>query len=191
MRPARAARPRSRLRRTGLTLVEVALLVCVIGVLLAVFVPTFISHLRTSKVSEAATQLQALHEAAAAYFAAGHEGEDGRTRRQCLPPAAGPAPAEPSADPVDFDFDGEDAPGHETWQALGFDVDRPIRYRYSFVPAESGCGLEGGEGPLLTLRAEGDLDDDGKRSLFEREADVNDEGELVPVGILYMLDRTE
>lgn len=189
MRTVRAQRRRR--RRAGLTLVEVALLVCVIGVLLAVFVPTFISHLRTSKVSEAADQLQELHDRSASYFAAGHSGEEGRTLRRCLPPEAGPAPAEPHADPIDFDFGADGAPGQETWAALGFEVNRPIRYRYSFLPAQSGCGLDRSDTPLLTLRAEGDLDDDGKRSLFERQANISEDGELVPVGILYMLDRTE
>ena len=182
---------RRHLRRQGLTLVEVALLICVCGVLLAVFVPTFVRHLRTSKVSEASEQLERMHEATSAYFAAVHD-VDGHRRTACLPAAAGPAPESPSADPVDFDFQADDTPGAETWSALGFAVEQPIRYRYEFLPAQPGCGLEALDGtPLVTLRAEGDLDDDGKRSLFERQADVNEDGELVPVGILYMLDRTE
>lgn len=185
-----AERTRRR-RREGLTLVEAALVVCVVGVLLAVFVPTFVKHMRTSKVSEASNQLQRLHDAAAAYYAARHDTGEGR-RGRCLPPEAGPAPEEPSADAIDYDFAAEETPGSGTWRALGFEVDRPIRYRYSFLPAESGCGLANPEdGPLLTLRAEGDLDDDGKRSLFERQAEAGEDGTLVPVGILYMLDRTE
>jgi len=183
--------PRRRRARAGLTLIEAALVVCVVGVVLAVFVPTFIRHMRTSKVSEASTQLQRLHDAAAAYFVAVHSTEGGSPVTRCLPPAAGPAPAEPTPDATEYDFSAEDAPGHATWEALGFEADRPIRFRYSFVPRESGCGLEGGAEPLVTLRAEGDLDDDGKRSLFERQADVADDGTLEPVGILYMLDRTE
>jgi hypothetical protein len=156
-----------------------------------VFVPTFVGHMRTSKVSEASEELAALHDAAAAYYAARHDTQAGRKNR-CLPPAAGPAPAEPSVDAVAYAFDADDTPGAATWRALGFQPDRPIRYRYTFVPAASGCGLDAPEdGPLLTLRAEGDLDGDGKRSLFEREATVADDGTLVPIGVLYMLDRVE
>ena len=163
-------------------------MVCLIGVVLAVFVPTFVGEIRTSKVSEASEELASLHGASAAYFAASHGGG----RRQCLPDAAGPAPAEPSTDPVDVNFQADDVPGSAIWKALDWQPARPIRYRYTFVPAASGCGLSAAEdGPLLTLRAEGDLDGDGKRSLFEREATVDSAGDLVPIGVLYMLDRVE
>lgn len=166
-------------------------MVSIIGVVLAVFVPTFVREMRTSKVSEATEQLEALHQAAAAYFAARHETEGGAKRR-CLPAAAGPAPAEASADPVEHEFQAEDAPGAATWSALSFQPRRGVRYRYTFQPAASGCNLTAPEeGPLVTFRAEGDLDGDGKRSLFEREATIGEDGTLVPVGILHMLDRVE
>ena len=42
------------------------------------------------------------------------------------------------------------------------------------------------------FRAEGDLDGDGERSIFERRAAADpDSGELVPIGILYVRDRVE
>jgi hypothetical protein len=43
----------------------------------------------------------------------------------------------------------------------------------------------------VTFRAEGDLDGDGERSLFERRARGTEDGTLVPVGILYVRDRVE
>ena len=64
MPPPRPRANRRSLRRSGLTLVEVTLVISVVGVLLAVFIPTFVRELRTSKISEAATQLEALHRAA-------------------------------------------------------------------------------------------------------------------------------
>ena len=54
--------------------------------------------------------------------------------------------------------------GAATWRAIGYEPAEPIRYRYSFLPLRAGCGVlpadSHGE-PVLTLRAEGDLDGDG------------------------------
>lgn len=186
-------RPRQRafaVRQSGLTLVEAALIVCVGGVILAVFVPTFLRHVRTSKVAEAAEQLQVLHLAAASYFDTRHESEDGKVA-QCFPAAAGPAPALPSQSPVDVDFANEETPGHATWSALGFAPERPLRYRYTFIPHTEGCSVRGRSGEsVLTLRAEGDLDGDGVLSTFERSAMVEDL-QLSPVGPLRVTDRVE
>lgn len=177
--------------REAFTLIEAALVVCILGVVLAVFIPTFLEHLRTSKIAEAPEQLERLHRATAAYWDARHETGAGLGTR-CLPEQAGPAPAEPSAEPREVDFAAPDTAGAATWKALGFAPDRPVRYRYYLQPAESGCNLTGSEGdPLVTFRAEGDLDDDGTLSTFERSAAVADDGTLEPAGILYVVDRVE
>lgn len=186
-----ARRPR-RERRAGLTLVETALLVCLVGVLLAVFVPTFVAHLRTSKIAEAAEQLETLHLSTVAYYGARHRADGDRTRTRCLPGEAGPAPAEPATEPVSLDFASERTAGAATWRALGFQPVEPVRYRYTFVPAAAGCDLTAEvSATLVTLRAEGDLDGDGDMSTFERRAGLDQDGELVAVGILHVQDRTE
>ena len=67
-----------------------------------------------------------------------------------------------------------------------------MRFTYTFEPTASGCGLRSPEGTyLLTIRAEGDLDGDGERSVFERRARATDDGELVPSDVLYIRDRVE
>jgi len=159
--------------------------------LLAVFLPTFVRELRTSKTSEAVEHLQTLAERAAAYYATRFPREDGPSQRGCLPPTAGPTPRLPTAQPAPVDFAAESTPGHETWEALGFRPEREVRFAYTFEPTASGCGLRSPEGSyLLTLRAEGDLDSDGERSLFERRMAARD-GELRSFGILYVRDRAE
>ncbi|MFW6067478.1 MAG: pilus assembly FimT family protein [Myxococcota bacterium] len=181
-----------RSRTEGLTFVEVALLIAVVGSLLAVFVPTFVAHLRSSKTAEAAEQLARLHEHAAAYFLRAHPQDSGIMGWQCLPEAAGPAPAEPSEDPVPVDFTDPEMPGHATWQALGWQPEERLRYRYTFAPEQAGCGLRAPDGePVLTLRAEGDLDGDGTLSTFERLATVSKHGELIPAGVLFVRNRME
>lgn len=167
--------------------------VAVTGLLLAVFVPVFLREVRTSKVSEASNVLAELHRRAAAYYAARHDYPGASTpHTRCLPPAAGPTPEMPSEDPVEVDFTSESVPGHETWAALDFSPDRPLRYRYTFLPVKEGCNLESENGrPILTLRAEGDLDGDGKLSLFERRSVTTAEGALVPHGVLRIQNRIE
>lgn len=183
---------RGRTARAGLTLVEVALIVSILGVACAVAVPTFIRSVRTSKVAEATSELQRLQLSAAAYYAAPQPVGDGK-RLRCLPLAAGPTPATPSVEPVAVQFAAPETSGAATWSALGFEPEGPVRYRYSFLPALSGCALRSplaSEGPVLTLRAEGDLDGDGVLSRFERRSQDQD-GELVPDPLLIMRDRIE
>ncbi|MBO6938637.1 MAG: hypothetical protein JJ863_26960 [Deltaproteobacteria bacterium] len=166
----------------GLTLVETAIVVCVVGSVLAIFVPTFLDHLRTSKVEEPPLLLDELFERTKTYYEQ-RQGEE----RWCLPGQAGPAPADTSQDPAPHDFTGSGAPGRETFEAIGFETERPIRYRYELIPRRAGCGVDLEPGHILfTVRATGDLDGDGVESTYERRATVDDDGRVIPSGILYV-----
>jgi hypothetical protein len=178
--------------RAGLTLVEVALILSVLGVALAVAIPTFVRAVRTSKVAEVTSELQRLHFSAATYFTTPQAVAESK-RLRCLPPPAGPAPAVPSVEPVVVLFAAPETPGSGTWKALGYEPAGPVRYRYSFLPAVPGCGMSlprDSTIPFLTLRAEGDLDGDGVLSRFERHA-RDTGGELVLDPLLVMRDRIE
>lgn len=180
-------------RRTqeGLSLLQIAFSVFLVGSLVAAFVPTFVRELRLSKIAEAGRQLQRLHESTAAYFATPHEVE-GQSLRRCLPVAAGPTPFAPTVEAhrVDFADEGLDRDG---FRAIGFEIEEPIRFSYELSPTSVGCDLRSPEGTyLVSYRAIGDLDGDGERSLFERRDRATDDAdELEPVGILYIRDRTE
>ena len=187
-----SGRGRRRTARRGLTVLETCAVISVIGVILAIAIPAFVRELRRSKTSEAAEQLANLHRGAAAYFAATHEAEDGSRLGRCLPPGAGPSPRRPTAEPETVPFTDPETPGADTWEALGFSPDYPTRYAYTYEPVSFGCDLRAAEGTyLVTFRAEGDLDEDGERSVFERRATATDGGELVPFGVLYVRDRVE
>lgn len=177
--------------RAGLSLVESAALFGLTGVVLAVFVPAFIDQLRLSKVSEATEQLAALHTATAAYYATEHR-VDGKLRRMCLPESAGPTPASPAVYPMDTEFADKDTPGNATWQALGL-ASAQVRFSYSVIVASPGCGpRENPPRPLVTFRAEGDLDGDGVRSTLERTATASsNQSALVPGPILRVSQRVE
>ena len=78
-----------------------------------------------------------------------------------VPPlAAGPTPQPACCDHADGVCEPDDAtwqtPG---WRALGFSIDGPYRYTYSYVPAP--------DGKSAVVRAVGDLDCNDKRSLYE------------------------
>lgn len=173
--------------RPKLTLIEAALLLGLIAVVLAVFVPTFVRRVRTNKISEAAELLREMSRRTSAYYAASRPLLEGG----CLPPAAGPTPPEPTEEPHAVDFFSPETAGHETWEAIGFQPQRPIRFSYRFTPTKHGCGLSGSTEEIsVVLRAEGDLDGDGVRSVFERRATIRRDG-FVPGEELLVHQRTE
>ena len=173
--------------RPSLSLIEVALLLCLMGIVLAVFVPTFLRRVRTNKISEASELLQEMIDRTAAYYATSW----GAGKRHCLPPSAGPTPAEPTVESAEVDFFADEHTGHATWEALGFQPDRPVRYSYSYTPSRDGCDLIGRDDlGSVSFRAEGDLDGDGVRSTFERRATLEADG-FEPADTLRVHQRTE
>ena len=174
-------------------MVEAALVVCILGVGLAVFIPTFLSKVQTSKIGEASTHLAQIYRSAASYYESAQplEGDEG-VRHRCLPPLAGPTPAMPTEDAARVDFAAEGVEGAATWSALAFSPEEPLRYSYTFTPVEAGCGVEVEPGrALITIEARGDLDGDGQTSLFERSATLDEDGLWTPLGLLYVSDRVE
>lgn len=174
--------------RPTLSLLEAALLLCILGTVVVVFVPTFMDRVRTNKITEASELLQELSDRTAAYYGTSWDGGFER----CLPAAAGPTPVEPTIDPEIVDFASPSSVGHGSWQALGFQPDHAIRYSYRYVPSEAGCDLggEGKDGPVA-FGAEGDLEGDGVRSRFERQAIPTLDGMLRPVEGLHVHQRVE
>lgn len=189
---SRAMRRRASSKELGLTLLEAALLIAIVGGAFAAFFPVFFREVKTSKIAEASANLEVLYQLTEAYFERRHEDEEGMVRSKCLPPSAGPLPAKPTPvrTPLELhtESDDEDA---RVFAALGFDPGS-VRYRYSIVTHHPGCGLERrDQGPDIEFVAEGDLDDDGVYSLFIRGAAIDEEGKLVPHGPLRVRDRVE
>ena len=167
------------------SLVEAALLICLIAVVLAVFVPNFVRRIRTNKISEATELLEEMSRRTRAYY----ETSWSPGSEACLPSAAGPTPATPTADPESVDFLADEVEGRDTWRALSFQPDRPVRFSYSFLPSRDGCGIDDTESSVV-LRARGDLDGDGVFSTFERRASVGPRG-FTHAEALLVHQRTE
>jgi prepilin-type N-terminal cleavage/methylation domain-containing protein len=182
---------RQRPKLAGFSLLEMVTAVSVVGMLLAIALPTLGRTIRVSKVSEASEQLERLYQAAAAYYAEPRDVGDTRMAH-CLPAPAGPTPEAPSASPVAVDFAHASAASAATWTALQFAPEQPLRYRYSYLPGVSGCALTMPSGAsTLVLRAEGDLDGDGTYSRFERRAQIQAGGDLLAEPVLHIENRME
>src|SRR5688572_3346966 len=133
---------RHRRSRAGITLLEAAAVVCVVGVLLAMFIPAFLREVRVSKTSEASENLALLYRRSAAYFAVRRPQREGPTLTQCLPGVAGPTPHQPTVELAHVDFKADTTPGAATWRALDFNGRRTsstdrgtlVRYAYTFEP---------------------------------------------------------
>lgn len=173
--------------RPSLSLVEGALLLSLIAVVLAIFVPTFLRRIRTNKISEAAELLGEMSHRTHAYYDTAWP----TLESHCVPPEAGPTPSAPTEEPQTVDFFSDAAAGHPTWEAIEFQPDRPIRFTYRYLPTQHGCGIRGAEEEVsLLFRAEGDLDGDGVRSTFERRAVIGRDG-FSPSDALLVHQRTE
>lgn len=148
-------RPR-RTRERGLTAVEVAIGVAVIGSLLAVAVPAFVRDLHASRLVEPVQGLQKIGEGAVAHA-------EGKPLKEAFPPTAPLTPAAPPKGAPAADPPGTwDTP---TWRALDF---RPTRT--DGVPHSFAFAFESELGPArsaFVARARGDLDGDGILSTFE------------------------
>ncbi|QQR88900.1 MAG: hypothetical protein IPJ88_11795 [Myxococcales bacterium] len=170
-------------------MLETSLIVAVVGSVLAIGIPTFFKNFRSDKTDEAVQILEQIHNHAASYFEQVHN--HGRLQ-QCLPEKAGPTPKRPSAKRKWLRIAKLKKKARANWKILGIKNDQKLRYRYSFLPTKSGCNLSfPPRTPVFIVRAEGDLDGDGNYSLYERKAQMNRKGKLVPFGPLIVRDPLE
>lgn len=129
----------------------------------AVAVPAYIKYIRRAKTSEAIDGLDTLYKLAAVYTATPRVDSTG-SRVPCGVPAS--TDWTPATSPCGLP--GDRYPGGDaewsgaTWQALGFALTEPHRFRYKF---EAGGP---GEDALFTITASADLDCDGVWSTFQR-----------------------
>lgn len=130
---------------------QAGVLMAFFGVGAATAIPAFLRYTKKAKNSEVETNLRRLYSAARTYYLV----------HRRLPPPAGPTPSLGSCCAA-----GGKCPGSAvlwstpTWRDLGFSVDTPHYYSYSFAPSFNG----------FTVRANADLDCDGEYSTFEMTA---------------------
>jgi hypothetical protein len=150
-----ATRSRSRSRSRSLTPVEFAIGFALIGVLLAIAVPTFVREVHMSRFVEPVDGLQRMGASAVA-FAASHPVP------QAFPSSAPMTPAAPPRGQCEAD--AQEAWDGPTWSALEF---RPVPPGTPHCYAFAFDSTLGATRSSFRAHAHGDLDGDGIVSTFE------------------------
>jgi prepilin-type N-terminal cleavage/methylation domain-containing protein len=132
------------MRRRGFTLLELALVLALMAILLALAAPSFQGLILRGRTAEARTLLDAIAQAELSYF---------RDHGRYLACRSAPEGALPPGGVKAFDNEAQ------CWRDLGVRVEGPVRYRYEVST----------DGKAFTAVAQGDLDGDGQPSTFTLE----------------------
>jgi Ca-activated chloride channel homolog len=146
--------------------------ILLIGFLFLVAVPIFKNHKAKAITTEARTNIRKIYDGEIAFF------DSQQSMKHFV--SAGPEPMTPTNHKQQGNWNDP------AWQALRFGSNDPVYYSYTAVA--DGEGLTAS----FTARAEGDIDGDGKFSLFERVATVDQQtGNIVGGSGLYVENDTE
>lgn len=143
------------MNKKGFTLIELMIVVAIIGILAAVAVPGFVQYIKSSKTSEAKTNLKAIADGAISYFEAEHCYDAG-----CMSPTNQLYPGIPESKAYNVaskqivpnaakigqkqspqNSDVTAALAGDPWKSIKFQINKPFYYAYQY----SSSGTEPGK----------------------------------------------
>jgi len=160
-------------QRKAFTLIELMIVVAIVGLLAAVALPAFIAYIRSSKTSEAVSNVRKIYDGEVSYYMTLHANRSGEQLESHFV-TCDPTPATPGIQKAAGNWEVP------SWRAILFSQDGPVYYSYSVDTDGTGTSSS------FTARAEGDLDGDSVLSLFERVGAIDSStGEVVAAPAIY------
>jgi hypothetical protein len=171
-----------------------------LGALAALSIYGVRRYIASAKTAEAKNTIGAISRGAVAAFEREALAPDGSTAVHALCKSAKPVPAQvqraskhmPSSSPGQ---DFETGSATEGWRCLKFTMTSPFYYQYDYRTAPPFKGpARGGPDPGpggFEVSAEGDLDGDGKTSLFTRVGRLDAKKQLLTLSDLFVSDEHE
>ena len=151
-------------RNSGLTLLELMIVVAIVGILAATAFPSYIRWLRRTYASEATLNLRKIFDSSVIYFGTAYGDVNGGLLPSAFPVGT---PMKPGTLPTVRTVYTDDWLSVPTWLALHFNISDPHRYSYQY----DSSGTE--NDAQFTASAHGDIDSDGIASTFVRFGSVH------------------